>query len=213
MRSLGRNLLLVADVLAALSAAGVLVSSYVRPQAFGVYDEKTRTLAVAMRGNAALELAVLAALLLLTINVLYFVYGRRPREPLRWVSSQGPGGDVRVAREALESGLRSAGEALDGVTRLRVVVEPGASKRIVVRAFFQAPEGAPILEASRRLREALAERFHEMVHIADGTKVEFAIEFVGFGGKLVRRGEPKEAEAPPFTGPKYPIEEDEGDAR
>ena len=83
----------------------------------------------------------------------------------------------------------------------------------MVRAFFQAPEGVSILDASRRLREVLSERFRDMVHVADGTRIEFDIEFVGFAAKPARKGEakPAEEEVPPFTGPKYPIEEEEGE--
>jgi hypothetical protein len=206
IRSIGRRLLMLANAVFGLGGAAVLVVLYVRPSALGAYDEATQTVRIAVRGSAALELAVVIAVLLLGLTALHLLYGRRPKEPLRFVPSQAPGGVVRVAREALEAALRSAGESLDVVTRLRVAVEQGGLKRILVRAFFQAPEGATIQEASRELRAALAHRFSEMVRLGDGVRAEFEIEFVGFAGRLNRKAEPEAKEEPPaFTGPKYPI--------
>ena len=106
--------------------------------------------------------------------------------------------------------------ALPEITRLRIAVESGGQKKVVIRGQFQCPEGISNLEASRLLRRALGERFAEMVQLTDGNKVEMEIEFLGFAGKLTRKAsetvnpEPEpEPEPPPFTGPKYPID-DEG---
>ena len=178
---------------------------------FGDYDGETKRVSIPLTDNASLELVVFGAALLIVLNVLYVIYRRRPKEPLRFVPSAGPGGPVRIAREALESGLRAAGERLDVVTRLRVTVEHGGVKRILVRAFFQSPDGVAILDASRDLRQALTDRFHEMVRVQDGVRAEFEIEFVGFSGKLAKKPEPAAPpeEPSPFTGPKYPLPEDD----
>ncbi|MEM7201848.1 MAG: hypothetical protein AAF628_16395 [Planctomycetota bacterium] len=210
IRSIGRNLLLLVNGLLGLVAAAVVVLVYVRPRLFGAVSPEGRTVTLAVRDNAALELAVVISVLLLALDLLYLVYGRRPKAPLQFVPSQAAGGVIKVAREALEAGLRSAGESLDVVTRLRVTVEAERQRRVVVGAFFQAPDGVSIPDASQRLRTALAERFAAMVTPADGTKIDFDIEFVGFSGKLPRPSpppaEPEEPQA--FTGPQYPIPDD-----
>jgi hypothetical protein len=121
---------------------------------------------------------------------------------------------VRVAREALEAGLRVAGEQLPEITRLRVAVDCGQQKRVLVQGHFQCAEGTSNHNASQRLRTALRERFAEMVHLGDGVRVEFELEFQGFVGKLAKKGADQRAslepEPPPFTGPQYPIDDDEG---
>lgn len=212
VRSLSRGFLLLANTLFGLAAAGIGVLLYVRPAAFGHYDEVRGTLTLTVRENAALEIVVVVGLLLLAFSLLWFLYGRRPKEPLRYVASHGKGGVVKVAREALEAGLRSAGEALPVVTRLRIAVESGGLKRVVVRAYFQAPDGVSIEDASRALRDALSQRFAQMVRPPDGVKTDFEIDFVGFAGKLPRRqdAEPEtEPEPEAFTGPRYPIDDDD----
>jgi hypothetical protein len=125
---------------------------------------------------------------------------------------------VRVSRDALETGLRQAGEALAEITRLRIAVESGGPKKVLIRGQFQCPEGISNLEASRLLRRALGERFGEMVQLTDGGKVEMEIEFLGFAGKLSRKAsEPvdpePEPEPSPFTGPEYPIDDEGGEDR
>ncbi len=208
IRSFGKTLLVAADVLAAVTAAGVVVTFYVLPGSFGTYDDATRSVSIS-RESPAMDLAFLVALVLLAANILYVLYGRRPATPLHYVPSNAPGGVVKVSRDALEAGLRTAGEGLDVVSRLRVTVESGGVKRIVVRAHFQAPEGVSNLEASRQLRSALSERFNEMVRLTDGVKAEFDIEFLGYSGKLSRaaasEAPPQDEDPSPFTGPQYPI--------
>jgi hypothetical protein len=210
IRDFGRRVLVAANVLGALAAACFVVVLYVAPGMVGSYDDVARDVRIPVRASTLWDLVFVVALGLLALNLLYFAYGRRPRAPLHFVPSESPGGVVKVSREALEGGLRAAGESLDVVSRLRVNVEHGAPKRVVVRALFQAPEGVSILEAGHELRSALAGRFQEMVQVTDGVKAEFDIEFVGFSGKLARKREdlPKE-EPPPFTGPKYPIPEED----
>jgi hypothetical protein len=136
---------------------------------------------------------------------------RRPERlpPSNWVVSETPSGPVRVSREALEVGLRLAGEALPEVTRLRVQVDTSVQKRILVTGQFQCAEGQSNLAASQRLRQAMIDRFGEMVRTADGGRVEFDLEFQGFVGKLGKKGEvPPPNDQAPFTGPKYPIDDD-----
>jgi len=211
-RSVCRTLLLLTDVLAGLVAAAFLVVFYVRPELVGAYDESSRQVGVLVRGNTALELVVIVALLLLGLNAMSLIYGRRPKVPQRYIQSHSAGGIVRVSRDAVEAGLRAVGEGLDVVSRLRVSVETVGNKKIVVRAPFQAPEGIAILDAGRQLRSALAERFREMVHVSDAMKIDYQIEFVGFSGKRASKPQPEpEAvdEPPSFTGPQYPIGDDD----
>ena len=131
---------------------------------------------------------------------------REQAPPSNWVLSETPSGPVRVAREALENGLRQAGEALAEVTRLRVQIDLRTQKRILVTGFFQCAEGTNNLAASQRLRQAMGDRFGEMVRPADGVRVDYDLEFQGFAGKLGKKaGVVPPPEPPPFTGPKYPI--------
>ena len=114
------------------------------------------------------------------------------------------------AREALENGLRTAGEALPEITRLRVQVDTRAPKRLLVVVMFQCAEGTNNLAASQRLRQALVDRFGEMVRPLDGGHPEFDLEFQGFAGKLGKKAAeiPPPEDPAPFTGPKYPIDDD-----
>ena len=213
IRSIGRGFLSTANQLAALAAACALIAFYAAPALFGRYDSAARQVQLDLDGSAALDVAFLIAVLLVLVNTLWLLYGRRPKPPLPFLISEAPGGPVKVARDAVEAGLRTAGESLECVSRLRVWIEQGKLKRIVVRALFQAPEGVSNLQASRQLRSALSERFHEMVRLTDGARAEFDVEFTGFSGKLGRRPESavpaeEEEESSPFTGPKWPIDDD-----
>jgi hypothetical protein len=134
---------------------------------------------------------------------------RREQEPpSHWVVSDTPSGPVRIAREALETGLQKAGEGLAEVTRVRVQVDPRQSKRIQVTGQFWCAEGTNNLAASQRLRAALTDRLHEMVRPLDGARFEFDLEFQGFAGKLGKKVDVPPPEPPPFTGPKYPIDDE-----
>jgi hypothetical protein len=66
-------------------------------------------------------------------------------------------------------------------------------KRILVTGQFQCAEGTNNLAASQRLRQAMLDRFGEMVRPIDGARVEIDLEFQGFAGKLGKKG----AEVPP----------------
>jgi hypothetical protein len=202
-----RRLLLAADVLAGLAAAALVVAGFLAPSLFGPVAEGSLT--VRLHESTPATMVFWLALMLLLANLLYFLYGRPPRQPLVHVHSDAPGGVVKVARDALETGLRLAGEAVPEVTRLRVAIEHGGSKRVRVKAQFQAPEGVPIGDASRKLREALSARFQQMVRLTDGNRVEYEIEFVGVSGKLAKKAEAAPEEPPPFTGPQYPIDDED----
>jgi hypothetical protein len=210
------RLLLIANLAAATAAAGFWVVAFVRPVAFGeLPPDAGRELRLPLSTTLA-WVAFLLALLLLLCNFAWLV--RRPPAPVprTYVQSETPTGTVRVAREALEAGLRVAGESLPEITRLRVQVDCSQPKRIAVLGHFQCAEGTSNLNASQRLRAALRERFTEMVRLGDGARAEFELEFQGFAGKLAKKaGDARaslEPEPPPFTGPQYPIEDDEGGA-
>ena len=177
-------------MVAAFGAAGAVVVMYAAPSAVGVFDSDAGTVALPVRGNTTADLVFAVALAVLAANILYYIYGRRPSEPLEYVLSEAPGGQVKVSRDALEVGLRAAGEGLDEVSRLRIHVEAGGLKRVLVRAHFQSPEGVSILDASQRLRQALVARYDQMVRASDGVRTDFDIEFVGYYGKASRKAEP-----------------------
>lgn len=201
------RLLLVANLVAANAAAAACVLAAVRPSTFG--DAVQLPL-----GNGATWLVLLPALLLLVANFGFLVRRSPAPAPRTYVQSETPTGPVRVAREALEAGLRAAGESLPEITRLRVAVECSQPKRVLVQGHFQCAEGTSNHNASQRLRAALRDRFADMVHLGEGVRVEFELEFQGFVGKLAKKGADSKAalepEPPPFTGPQYPIDEDEG---
>jgi xanthine/CO dehydrogenase XdhC/CoxF family maturation factor len=212
---LARRLLLVANLTAANVAAAVVVIGFLRPGFVGIDAGPAgaafggRVLIAPLETGAAWT-AFLAAAALLVLNFTWLV--RRPEhvEPANWIVSDTPSGPVRIAREALEAGLRLAGEALPEVTRVRVQVDTRAQKRILVNGQFHCAEGTNNLAASQRLRQAMLDRFGEMVRPADGGRVELVLEFQGFAGKLGKKaGDVPPPEDVPFTGPKYPID-DEG---
>ncbi len=204
LKSFGRKLVRVVNSLAALSAAVFFI--------------------IAWLGNPPnvspgfLAVCGVGVLFLNVVRILYFRSGKRADEagPL---SSMTDDGIVHVSREAVESGLRAAGEGLSDVTRLRVKVLTPGRRRHRIRAHYLAPEGVQILEVGSKLRRALLDRFGELVRVDEG-KLEVEMIFEGFYGKAkgVKRPEPEpepepevsepaEPEAPPpFTGPRYPID-------
>lgn len=207
------RLLFVANLVVANAAAAMAVVTFLKPDVLGPLPapQSAGERVAILRLDTALAYCVLAASAgLLFWNFAWLV--RRPERlpPSNWVVSETPSGPVRVSREALEVGLRLAGEALPEVTRLRVQVDTSVQKRILVTGQFQCAEGQSNLAASQRLRQAMIDRFGEMVRPADGGRVEFDLEFQGFVGKLGKKGEvpPPPNDTAPFTGPKYPIDDD-----
>lgn len=210
------RLLLAFNVAVANVAALVCVVGFLRPSTVGVAAPgvvaglpQQRIVILLLETTVAWGV-FLAGLTVLVLNVWWLLRRPRSQPVVNYVLSETASGPVRVGREALESGLRAAGEALPEITRLRVVVDPGAGRRVRVLAQFQCAEGVSNLQASQRLRSALQERLASMVRLGDGGRVDYEIEFLGFAGKLPRKGEgPPPEEPPPFTGPRYPIEEEE----
>lgn len=212
---IGRGLVLL-NLAAAVVGAVVVVLLWASPSALGTWDDAQGTLTVRLAdGHGMLGWL---GLLLLVANALYLLYGRTPRTPLRHIVSQTRDGTVLVTREALENSLRSAGEGLPEVSRLRVSIRQTGKRRLVVHAWFSAPETTSIPLASQALRRALRQRFEAMVQVVDGGRVEYELEFSGFSGKAPKRppepATPPETAGEPFTGPQYPIEdEDEAGGR
>lgn len=218
LRSLAGRALLVANLLAALSAAVFVVLIHVAPGPMSLPAHAEPGLFhLAVRGDDAILLLPICAVALLLADFLWVVYGSPGGSPVTHVTSDTAAGPVRVSRDALEAGLRSAGEAVADVSRVRIGIEVAGplGKRVVGRAQFFAPEGASIPDVSQRLRRALQKRFEEMVRLADGHRLDWDVEFGGFQGKRIRKPgedpmEPDDQGDPevPFTGPRYPIEED-----
>ena len=216
LRAVFARTLSAAHVAFAVGAAILLVSVWAAPASLGEWDGATGRLSLDTQHATGLRLATLVGAGLLVLDVLYLLYGRRPRAPLRHVVSEGEGGSVLVAREAIEVGLRAAGEALSAVSRVRISLQQAGLRRLVVHAQFHATEGAVIQTASTALRTALLRQFEALVHLAEGARVEFELEFLGFAGRPPKRGATREEPAPPdppFTGPRYPIEEDDDAAQ
>jgi hypothetical protein len=196
------------------------IVAFVKPSLVGLDKDEVQAAVTEQRHIVVLPLytglawaVFLCALALVLANFAWLVR-RSPAQPERtYVISSTPTGPIRVAREALESGLRTAGEGLPEITRLRVAVDCSQNKRVLVRGYFSCAEGTNNLNASQRLRQVLRDRFEAMVHLADAVRAEFELEFQGFLGKPRKAQEHKaalEPEPPPFTGPQYPIEDDEG---
>jgi hypothetical protein len=210
---IGRGLVLV-NVGAAVAAAAVVVLAWVSPGTLGTWDEEKGTLTVHLAERHGVRVVGWLGLLLLLADLLYLFYGRAPRAPLRHIVSETRDGTVLVTREALENSLRAAGEALPEVSRLRVALRQTGMRRLVVHAWFSAPETSSIALASQALRRTLRQRFETMVQMADGGRVDYELEFSGFSGRGPKR--PPDAAAPAdedsglsFTGPQYPIEDED----
>jgi hypothetical protein len=214
---LADRLLLVTNLVVANGAAAVFVVLFVQPGSLGLgavvpgsaADVPSRAALLPL--DTALAWALLAvSIVVLLWNFAWLVRRREQAPPSNWVISDTPSGPVRVAREALESGLQKAGEALVEITRVRVQVDTRTPKRIGITIQFQAAEGSNNLAASQRLRQAVGDRFAEMVRLTADHQAEFELEFQGFAGKLGKKGleVPPPVEPAPFTGPKYPIDDD-----
>jgi hypothetical protein len=154
----------------------------------------------------------------LVLNLLRWLYLRSgPNALLEGpLLSQTKHGVVQVSREAIEAGLRSAGEALPEVSRLRVRILTPTKRKILIRAHYTTPEGIDIFDLSARLRRTLLEGFERMVQLEREGKLEIELVFDGFYGKVKvakpqaeakgKTEKTKEPESQPFTGPRYPID-------
>lgn len=218
-RKLTGRLLLCANLLFANALAAIVVIAFVRPAAIGAGPEEVppaaaaapRLLLVPLETTASWLLFAVAVGLLLS-NFAWLVRRDRAGVPEQFVLSETPTGVVRIAREGLENALQKAGEALPEVTRCRVQVTPQGPKKFSVRGQFYCAEGSNSLAASQRLRQVLGARVAELVRLAEGGRAEYELEFQGFFGKLGKGAEvaPPEDDAAPFTGPRYPIDDDTG---
>lgn len=215
---LADRLLLVTNLVVANVAAALFVVMFLQPGLIAGHDPAPLTGVFGAARVALLPLSTPIAWIafalgigLLVWNFAWLVRRRETAPPTNWVVSDTPSGPVRIAREALENGLQKAGEALPEITRVRVQVDTRAQKRILVTGQFHCAEGTNNLAGSQRLRAAMADRFAEMVRPVDGVRIEFDLEFQGFAGKLGKKGgDVPPPEPPPFTGPKYPIDDDGG---
>ena len=208
------RLLLIVDLVVANGVAAIWVATFLQPDVLGMRVPAANG-AIERAARVPLDtplawLTFAGAAALLLWNFSWLVRRREKQPPSNWILSDTGSGPVRVAREAIETGLRLAGEALPEITRVRVQVDNRTPKRILVVGQFYCAEGQNHLYASQRLRQAMRDRFAELVRLGDGTRAEFEFEFQGFLGKLDKRaGEvPPVEDAPPFTGPQYPIDDD-----
>jgi hypothetical protein len=149
---LADRLLLVTNLVISNVAAAVFVVIFVQPGVFvggdaGPFAQVlgSARIAVLPLGAPLAWLLLLLGIGLLVWNFTWLVRRREQAPPTHWVVSDTPSGPVRIAREALENGLRQAGEALPEVTRVRVQVDTRTQKRILVTGQFQCAEGTGIV--------------------------------------------------------------------
>lgn len=220
-RRWSERMLLVTNLTVANVVAGLWIATFLQPGVLGVdlgatssaISGSNRAMIVPLQTPAA-WLGFLGGVGLLLWNFSWLVRRRKGAVPSHWIVSETSAGPVRVAREAIETGLRLAGEALPEITRLRVQVQLPSNKRVAITGQFHCAEGQKHLAASQRLRQALLDRFAELVLLGDGAKAELELEFQGFLGKLDKNApEPPEPEDPMnFRGPLYPIDDDPDDS-
>lgn len=230
-RRWSERMLLLVNLTVANCVAGLWIATFLQPRVLGAEVAAWRGIPEAVPELAPAEgasrllvmplqtpaawLALLASIALLLWNFSWLVRRRDRAVPTNWIVSETAAGPVRVAREAIETALRQAGEALPEITRLRVQVQLVAGKRVTITSQFHCADGQSHLAASQRLREQMLTRFSQLVQLTDGTRAELEIEFQGFVGKL-----DKNAPAPPaadvseepemFRGPQYPIDDELG---
>jgi hypothetical protein len=214
LQALWTRLLMLTNAVFACLAALVALALAGNPLAFAPEGAPLPTGGVfAQIGALPVRWAAFVGGIVLALNILWILYGRTPRQPLQFVVSEGASGPIRIARDAIVSGLQRAGEELDEVSRVRVGLESQGLRRIIVQASFQAPEGVVIEEAGQRLRSTLAGAFFDLVRLGDDRRLDVVIEFTGRSGRLARRKDDGDSsdEVPeqPFTGPQYPIDDSE----
>ncbi|MGK0153888.1 MAG: hypothetical protein ACI9SE_000837 [Neolewinella sp.] len=215
-RRWSERMLLVSNLGVANAVAALWIATFLQPSVLGSLTTEiagnNRAMVMPLQTPAA-WLAFFGSVGLLLWNFSWLVRRRTGELPSNWVVSETVAGPVRIAREAIETGLRVAGEALPEITRLRVQVKLPSTKRILITGQFYCADGQNHLAGSQRLRQALLHRFSELVVLCDGTRAELELEFQGFFGKLGKNTpelpEPEAAEeAEPFRGPQYPIDDD-----
>jgi hypothetical protein len=218
-RRWSERILLLVNLAVANAVAALWIVTFLQPGAIGKEASEVasgaassyRDVIIALQTPSA-WLAFLGSIILLMWNISWLVRRRTRPEEKAWVISDSASGPVRIHREAIESGVRSAGETLPQITRLRVQVLILQSNQVQVTGHFHCAEGQDHLQASEQLRQAMVARFGELVRVSDGVQVEFELEFQGFLGKLDKNApeptKPEEEDAVPFRGPQYPIDDD-----
>ncbi|PIE22196.1 MAG: hypothetical protein CSA62_13460 [Planctomycetota bacterium] len=213
LKLFGRRIVAIANTAAALLSALYFVAQFLTPAEHPPGQ-------LPNVGAGVLAIFGFAVLAMNFLRLVYLRSGRRDQEgPL---TSRAANGSVQVSREAIVAALRSAGEALDEVSRVRVQVSNPGKRRILIVAQYLAREGVPILDLSGKLRTVLRERFLGMVQLEKEARLDIEITFEGFHGKLrspqpdAQKERAEEADATgegpavhPFTGPRYPIDDDE----
>jgi hypothetical protein len=214
------RMLLVINLAVANAVSALWIATFLQPSVLGTnlgtqaaeLSGSDRAMALPLQTPTA-WLAFFGSIGLLLWNFSWLVR-RRPSElPNNWIVSETAAGPVRVALEAIETGLRVAGESLTEITRLRVQVKLSTTKRILITGQFYCADGQNHLAGSQRLRQALLNRFGELVRLSESMRTDLELEFQGFFGKLAKNTPepplPTTEEGPePFRGPKYPIDDD-----
>ena len=220
-RRWSERMLLVINLTVANIAAAIWLATFLQPSILGrdlgaesaQIADSNRAMVLPLQTPIA-WIAFLTSVGLLLWNFSWLVRRRQREVPSNWVVCDTPAGPLRIAREAIESGLRTAGEALPEITRLRVNVRLLSQKRISVTSQFYCADGQNHLAASQRLRQRLLDRFAKLVSLSDTSRTEFEIEFQGFFGKLGKNDisppldDNEGDQSVPFRGPQYPIDDD-----
>src|SRR5690606_15551581 len=116
------RMLLVSNLTVANVIAGLWIATFLQPSVLGsnlgaeseALTGSNRALVVPLQTPAA-WLAFFGSVALLLWNFSWLVRRRAGEVPSNWVVSETSAGPVRIAREAIETGLRMAGEALPEV--------------------------------------------------------------------------------------------------
>ena len=242
LRRLWFRIVLALDVAAALIASLFVLAVYLAPWAMSrVGDAELRERLYQVGRIYANEVdsglawpivAAIAALLLLG-NLLWLIYGGAPATPPSHIQSASKDGVIRISRDAVESALRQRGEQVEGVSRVRVALEPSPGpRRVRLRVSFHCIDDADVGLVGGEMRSAIRTRVVELVHLPEGHRLDLGLEFLGFVQKSSKRlasdakasagsegegsggGEDSAREDPvePFTGPRYPVEDDWRDA-
>ncbi len=158
------------------------------------------------------------SIILCNILALVSLSSRTRSTEEQYILTKNPDGQARVAVAAIRDSLQRVVEEFPGVDSARVGVTKLANKKVVVQTNFRTAHGASVVQVTEAMRQALRNRFDEIVQLAEGEAAVFEFNLEGF---LADSSAPEAPVPPPepepenenratFTGPKYPIEETEG---